>query len=99
MNLDSLYPQPLNWLINGKKLLPKELQGKDFLTWRSRGKRDATRKDIPVGIGRKGIDLDGRYLFTDQQIVKSFQGFPPSFLFSGTPTQQLKQIGNAVSPP
>ncbi len=86
--------------VNGNQLLPDTLTNKRFLSWRNAGRRDDLRPigGVPVGITRKGVDLEGRYVYSDAQGVKLFQSYPSTFSFSGTNANALDRIGNSVPP-
>jgi len=86
--------------VNGNKLLPPNLTNKHFLSWRNAGRRDDLRPmgGVPVGMTRKGVDLEGRYVYSDSSGVKLFQSYPPAFAFSGTNSNALDRIGNSVPP-
>ena len=49
-------------------------------------------------VSRKGVDLEGRYVYSDAQGVKLFQSYPSTFSFSGTNANALDRIGNSVPP-
>jgi len=94
------HPKAQHKILNGTALLPDELQNKRFLTWRKKFKRDTLRPlgSVPITVTRKGIDLEGREVFSDASIVQIFQSFPTQFLFTGTNAQSVMRIGNSVPP-
>lgn len=84
---------------DGRYIVP-ELFNTRFLSWRVKGRADTLRPlgSVPVGITKKGIDLEGRRLYRNPKGVQLFASFPPSFTFSGTEQNALDRIGNSVPP-
>lgn len=99
---EASFPRAESRAIDANLLLPQHLQDKRFLSWRNKGgskKDDLKRRgSVPVGITQKGVDLEGRVVYSDSRGVQLFQSFPPPFSFTGQNVNALQCIGNSVPP-
>lgn len=85
--------------INGNELLPDNLKHLRFLSWRNTGVDDLKPiGSVPVGITKKGVNLENRFVLRVPQAVQVFQSFSKSFQFVGNTVDQLTCIGNSVPP-
>jgi len=99
LGIEPSHPKAESRPVNGTKLLPKEFQHLRFLSWRNTEADDLRPlNSVPVGITKKGIDLEGRIVFRQPEGVKIFQSFPAPFAFIGTDNLKLERIGNSVPP-
>lgn len=100
LEIEPTHPGAEGRPVNGNLLLPPALSHKRFLSWRNAGRRDDLRKagSVPVGITRKGVDLEGRIVYSDPHGVKLFQSYPPAYQLTGSKLDALDRIGNSVPP-
>lgn len=100
LGIEPGHPKAETKEINGSQLLPNKYQHLRFLSWRNQGGIDAYKPkgSVPVGITKKGVDLEGRIILRDIKYVKRFHSFPEKYKFLGTTNQSLKCIGNSVPP-
>jgi len=99
LGIEPSHPKPETRPIKGN-LVVSELKDTRFLSWRNKGRRDdlLLLGKLPIGITKKGIDLEGRKLYRDPDGVKLFFSFPKDYIFIGTQQEQLNRIGNSVPP-
>jgi DNA (cytosine-5)-methyltransferase 1 len=100
LGIASSHPKGEARVLNGSVLLPPKLSHLRFLSWRNKGRKDDLRPigAVPVGITKKGIDLEGRFTYSDSSVVKMFQSYPTPFAFVGNNNNALERIGNSVPP-
>lgn len=99
LEIEPSHPGAQSATLNGSTIVP-ELANVRFLSWRNKGRRDVLRPlgSVPVGITKKGIDLEGRKLYKNPVGVQLFSSFPPQWCWMGSPQEQLDRIGNSVPP-
>lgn len=100
LGIEPTHPKAEGRPVNGNSILPNELKHKRFLSWRNAGRFDDLKpmNSVPVGITKKGVDLEGRLVYSDPQGVKLFQSYPVAYCLTGTKTDMLDRIGNSVPP-